>query len=83
MPVNVYSDLDRAVPHLIPDIGERSTTLDQHPGVIFLLPSVPRAQQVELFSAALDVLEDITDLVNAAVEVGYVGDLQVADYTLP
>ncbi len=40
-----------------------------HPGVIFLLPCVARATQLELFSAALDEVDRDADLVNTALDV--------------
>ena len=62
----------------------RYRRLEVHPGVIFLLPAVPRAQQIELFSGALDVVEDSQDMVNTALDVHYFEDkVQVRRYGLP
>jgi len=58
--------------------------VEVHPGVIFLLPAVPRGRQIELFSAALDVIEHSSDMLNTALDVDYSGDkVQVRRYTLP
>src|ERR1700723_4222488 len=62
----------------------RYQRLAVHPGVVFVLPAVPRAQQVELFSAALDAIERFPDMVNVAFDVDYVGDkIQVRRSALP
>jgi predicted nuclease of predicted toxin-antitoxin system len=63
------------------EFRSRYQRLQVHPGVIFLLPTVPRAQQIELFSAALDVIEHSLDMVNTALDVGYFEDqVQVTRY---
>jgi predicted nuclease of predicted toxin-antitoxin system len=62
----------------------RFRRLEVHPGVVFLLPVVPRVQQIELFSAALDVIECSPDLVNTALDVTYAGNqIRVTRYALP
>lgn len=62
----------------------RYQRLAVHPGVIFLLPATPRAQQVELFTAALDVIGQFPDMVNTALDVDCVGDrIRVRRYALP
>jgi hypothetical protein len=62
----------------------RYQRLQVHPGVIFLLPAVPRAQQIELFSVALDAIEHSLDIVNTALDVCYFEDqVQVTRYRLP
>jgi predicted nuclease of predicted toxin-antitoxin system len=62
----------------------RYQRLEIHPGVVFLLPAVPRLRQIELFSAALDVIGRTPDMLNIALDVTYVGnDIQVNRYTLP
>lgn len=62
----------------------RYQRLAVHPGVIFLLPAVPRAGQIELFSAALDVIEGAPDIVNTALDVDYSGaGIRVRRYRLP
>jgi predicted nuclease of predicted toxin-antitoxin system len=52
----------------------RLRRVELHPGVVFLVPSVRRSQQLELFAAALDELERDADLVNTALDVVYDGD---------
>jgi predicted nuclease of predicted toxin-antitoxin system len=56
-----------------------------HPGVVFLLPSVRRAEQLRLFEAALDHVRAGGDLVNRALDVAF--DLNraviVTAYDLP
>jgi predicted nuclease of predicted toxin-antitoxin system len=62
----------------------RYQNLEVHPGVVFLLPAVPRLQQIELFSAALDVINRSPDMLNTALDVTYAGsDIQVNRYVLP
>jgi predicted nuclease of predicted toxin-antitoxin system len=62
----------------------RYQKLEVHPGVVFLLPAVPRLQQIELFSAALDVINWSPDMLNTALDVTYAGsDIQVNRYVLP
>jgi predicted nuclease of predicted toxin-antitoxin system len=48
-----------------------------HPGVIFLLPSVRRAQQLLLFEAALDEVSLNPDLTNQALDVDLLDDTQI------
>lgn len=62
----------------------RYQKLEMHPGVVFLIPSVPRLQQVELFSAALDAIGKSPEMVNIALDVTLEGDrIRVNRYTLP
>lgn len=62
----------------------RYQRLEVHPGVVFLLPAVPRSQQIELFSAALDAIGRAPDMLNTALDVSYAGgEIQVNRYTLP
>jgi predicted nuclease of predicted toxin-antitoxin system len=62
----------------------RYQKLEVHPGIVFLIPAVPRLQQIELFSAALDVIGQAPDMVNAALDVTYAGDrIRVSRYALP
>ena len=49
----------------------RFRQMEIHPGVVFLVPAVPRTQQTELFSAALDVIDNHSDMVNTALDVFY------------
>ena len=48
-----------------------------HPGVIFLLPSVRREQQLMLFEAALDDVVVNPDLTNQALDVGISEDTKI------
>lgn len=62
----------------------RYQRLEIHPGVVFLIPSVSRLQQVELFSAALDAIGKSPEMVNIALDVTLAGDrIRVNRYTLP
>jgi len=62
----------------------RYRRLEVHPGVVFLLPAISRAQQIELFSAALDAIELAPDIVNTAMDVDYDGGfVRVRRYRLP
>jgi hypothetical protein len=53
--------------------------------VIFLLPSVRRQRQLQLFAAALDEVEIDPDLANQAIDVDFSGDAKIVvrRYTLP
>ena len=62
----------------------RFQRIEVHPGVVFLIPAVPRALQIELFSAALDVIDEAPDMVNTALDVTYSEDhVRVTRYALP
>jgi predicted nuclease of predicted toxin-antitoxin system len=62
----------------------RYQKLEIHPGVVFLIPNVPRMQQIELFSAALDAIAEFPDVVNTAIDVAYEADhIRVNRYALP
>ncbi len=62
----------------------RYRRLEVHPGIVFLVPVVRRAQQIELFSAALDMIDDSPEMLNLAIEVNYAADqIQAKQYALP
>ncbi len=56
-----------------------------HPGVVFLLPAVRRAEQICLFEAALDYVGTDGDIVNRAIDVAFDSNLVivVTTYDLP
>jgi hypothetical protein len=63
----------------------RYRRVELHPGVVFLVPAVRGAEQIKLFRAALDYVQQYPDLVNRALDVTF--DLEretsVAAYDLP
>ncbi len=62
----------------------RFQNLEVHPGVVFLIPAVARAQQIELFCAALDVIDQFPEMMNIALDVTYAeGQIRVNRYALP
>jgi predicted nuclease of predicted toxin-antitoxin system len=62
----------------------RYRKIARHPGVIFLLPSVRREQQILLFEAALDDIEKNTDVVNQALDVALAENvIVIRRYRLP
>jgi predicted nuclease of predicted toxin-antitoxin system len=67
------------------EFRSRYREIEIHPGVIFLLPSVPRAQQLSLFEAALDEVAINPDLVNQALDVEFAKDgrIAISRYALP
>lgn len=67
------------------EFRSRYRAIELHPGVIFLVPSVRRRQQILLFEAALDDLAINPDLVNQALDIAFSGDGSVAvrRYLLP
>jgi hypothetical protein len=52
------------------EFRSRYRAIEIHPGVVFLLPSVRREQQLILFQAALDEIAINPDLTNQALDVG-------------
>jgi predicted nuclease of predicted toxin-antitoxin system len=67
------------------EFRSRYRAITSHPGVIFLLPSVPRQQQLELFAAALDDVVADPDLSDHALDVVFSGvtKIVVRRYALP
>jgi len=62
----------------------RHRQIELHPGVAFIVPSVRRTQQIELFEAALQDIEADPDLVNTAPDAAYHGDqIPVRRHPLP
>lgn len=62
----------------------RFRELEIHPGVVFLIPSATRPVQIQLFSAALDEIDQNPDTVNVALDVFYEGErIRVSRYALP
>jgi hypothetical protein len=59
--------------------------IDLHPGVVFLVSTVRRVQQIRLFEAALDYVSRHPDLTNRGLDVVLrpAGDIAVAVYELP
>jgi predicted nuclease of predicted toxin-antitoxin system len=67
------------------EFRSRYRALDIHPGVIFLLPSVRRQQQLLLFQAALDHVATDPNLINKALDIGFSEDAEIVArlYALP
>jgi predicted nuclease of predicted toxin-antitoxin system len=67
------------------EFRSRYRRIELHPGVIFLRPSVRRAQQTLLFEAALGVMAVDPDLTNQALDVDFSehGDIVILRYALP
>jgi predicted nuclease of predicted toxin-antitoxin system len=62
----------------------RFRRLDFHPGVVYLLPSVPRQKQIDLFAAALNVIAQFPEMMNVEIDVDYAdGRIRVDRYVLP
>jgi predicted nuclease of predicted toxin-antitoxin system len=63
----------------------RYREIELHPGVVFLIPSVRRPEQLRLFEAALDDIQKYPDMVNRALDVtfGSQGETVVTAYYLP
>lgn len=59
------------------EFRSRYRAIEIHPGVIFLLPSVRRAQQILLFEAALDEVSLNPDLTNDALDVELFDDARI------
>jgi predicted nuclease of predicted toxin-antitoxin system len=67
------------------EFRSRYRAIELHPGVIFLLPSVRRGQQLSLFEAALDHIATNPDLTNKALDIAFSerGEVVVQRYALP
>ncbi len=52
-----------------------------HPGLVVIMENVPRDQQMRLFSTALEVLAQVSSMVNKVLEVS--SDGSIAMYDLP
>jgi predicted nuclease of predicted toxin-antitoxin system len=67
------------------EFRSRFRATEIHPGVIFLLPSVRREHQYQLFEAALDEVSINPDLTNQALDIGLSEDatITVFRYALP
>ncbi len=67
------------------EFQRRYARLAIHAGVVFIRPSVRRAQQLELFGAALADIATEPDIVNIAVDVDYdeAGFIRIRRHALP
>jgi predicted nuclease of predicted toxin-antitoxin system len=67
------------------EFRSRYRAITNHPGVIFLLPSVRRPAQIGLFAAAIDEVLINPDVTNQALDVDFAGDAEVTvrRYALP
>ena len=67
------------------EFRSRYRRIKLHPGVIFLVPSVRRQQQLLLFEAAMDDLAINPDLINQALDIAFSEDGRIAvrRYSLP
>ncbi len=63
----------------------RYRDIELHPGVVFLVPAVRRAEQLRLFEAALNHVSTVDDMVNRALDVAFDADRSVivTAYDLP
>lgn len=67
------------------EFRSRYRVITNHPGVIFLLPSVQRQAQLVLFAAAIDDVSIDLDLTNQALDIDFAGDAKIVvrRYALP
>jgi predicted nuclease of predicted toxin-antitoxin system len=63
----------------------RYNKIKNHPGVVFLVPSVTLTEQMDLFAGALDDVLADPDLINKALDVDFTSEKQVRirRYALP
>jgi predicted nuclease of predicted toxin-antitoxin system len=63
----------------------RYREIELHPGVVFLVPAVLRAEQVRLFGTALDYVRAQPDMVNRAMDITFGPECEVVVtmYDLP
>jgi predicted nuclease of predicted toxin-antitoxin system len=54
--------------------------VELHSGLVIILPSVDRDEQVRLFNYALDAAEELGDLVNKVIEVDRDGSTKVSNW---
>jgi len=55
--------------------------VELHPGLVVIMENVPRDQQMQLFGTALEVLAQVSSMVNKVLEVS--SDGSIAMYDLP
>jgi len=55
--------------------------LDVHNGLIIIMPTVPRNEQMRLFSVALDLAEREDSLINLLIEVHADGRMDVRNWS--
>ena len=67
------------------EFRSRYRVIANHPGVIFLLPSVQRQAQLILFGAAIDDVSMDPNLTNQALDVDFAGGAKIVvrRYALP
>ena len=58
-------------------------SLDLHPGLIVILPSVPREKQVQLFLTVLARLQQEPDTVNKLIEIDVHGTVTICEFPDP
>ena len=54
--------------------------LDIHPGLVVIVPSCKRAEQLRLFGFVLDRLETERDTINKLIEVDLLGTVSITDF---
>jgi predicted nuclease of predicted toxin-antitoxin system len=59
------------------EFRSRYRSVTGHPGVVFLVPSVTREEQLELFAAALNECTVRPDLTDHALDVDFSGDRKI------
>ncbi|HEX8447130.1 MAG TPA: DUF5615 family PIN-like protein [Sphingomonas sp.] len=55
-------------------------SMDIHPALIVILPSVPKVKQVDLFLVVLDCLQREPDTINKLIEIDADGVITIADF---
>jgi predicted nuclease of predicted toxin-antitoxin system len=63
----------------------RYRLIDLHPGIVLLIPSVSRFDQLRLFMSALRYIEHLPNMINRALDItlGPQGEPVVKEYKLP
>ena len=57
--------------------------MDIHPGLVVILPSIRRVDQIDLFEAVIRRLEEEPDTVNKLVEIDEAGAISIQDFPPP
>jgi predicted nuclease of predicted toxin-antitoxin system len=54
--------------------------MDVHPGLVIILPSAGRDEQIRLFNAVLDLVAEERDIVNKLIEIDTAATISVSDF---
>lgn len=56
-------------------------SIDVHPGVVVIIPNLPRMEQIVAFRSVLTVLEGERDVINKLIEADADGGITISDFS--